>query len=106
MKIYKVRHKATGLFYKPGGINNLGTDGKWYRNRSTYLNTLTRGYTDRIYVYYSSKEYKANKDKFDWCLERGIAKYYNDREFLFEVKLEDFELLEYEVVLTNETVIR
>ncbi len=25
MKIYKVRHKATGLFYKPGGTNNLGT---------------------------------------------------------------------------------
>ena len=58
-KIYKVRHKATGLYYSPGQGYNLSKEGKIYTKKNTILNTLVGGYTTSLKVNEKiKKEYK------------------------------------------------
>lgn len=106
MHIYKVRHKASGLFYKPGNWNSLDTDGKWYKTKHTVKSYLGDGYSETIKIDMDSKLYKKNAEIFNKCVHDGVAEInYNLGTIDFHVIAEDFEIVQYDVELTNEKVI-
>ena len=86
-KVYKVRHKATGLYYSPGQGINLSKEGKIYTKKNTILNTLVGGYTISLKV--NEKIKKEYKD----ILRTLPQDHYGD---IF-AKIDDFELVEFEV---------
>ena len=45
--VYKVRHKATGLYYRPGRYKNLSKEGKIYPNKNTIVSFMA-GYSHSI----------------------------------------------------------
>lgn len=42
MNFYRIKHKPTGLYYKPGSGNNLTKKGKVYTGGGNVLNYYTR----------------------------------------------------------------
>ena len=108
MKVLKLRHKASGLFYNGRGNWNClvpDPDGKWYKTKNTYI-TYLRKYKDSITIDMSSRLYKNNRAIFDKCLTQGVCRY-NERwkNLIFDVTADDFELVEYDVLLANPRVV-
>lgn len=107
MKIYKVRHKVSGLFYKgKGDWDCLVPDGKWYKTKNTYLTYLENRH-ETMKIDMRGRLYKKNHDIFEKCLVRGVCKINESWHTLdFDVSADDFELIEYDVLLTNPKVIK
>ena len=93
-KVYKVRHKATGLFYRPGSDVNLAKDGKVYTTKNTILTFMRDGYAVDVNVTTNSKIYKEYANIFD-KLEFHPGKAVHRLNCSYE----DFELVEYEIEL-------
>ena len=85
-KVYKVRHKATGLYYSPGQYSNLSKEGKIYNKKNTVMSMLVGGYTTTVRV--NNKVKKEYEDILRTLPQDHYGNIY--------VKLEDFELVEFE----------
>ncbi len=92
--VYKVRHKATGLYYVPSRGCNLSEEGKIYPTKNTLLSMLFSAdrkyvYCINLYVPRNGKIYKKYKDKLENC-------YWLDGDFI-TVDGNDFELVAFEM---------
>lgn len=87
-KVYKVRHKATGLYYSPGQGYNLSKDGgKVYNTKNTIITSMRGGYCTTLAVNSKiKKEY-----------ENIIRTLPTDNYGHIYAKADDFELVEFEV---------
>lgn len=85
MTAYKVRHKASGLYYKPGQTN-LDKKGKLYPSKATVL-SMCGEHTVTITVMKRSRIYSEYIDMFKGWDERYdyVVGYF---------KADDFELVE------------
>lgn len=66
IKIYRLKHKATGLYYKPGSKNNLSESGKIYTTPQNLLTIIGNNNCEILYVI-NKKLLKKYKDKFESC---------------------------------------
>lgn len=98
MKIYRLRHKPTGLYYQPvrgrwiGGKTNLSKKGKIYQSNQNALN----GNGDTITINVSGKQYKSHKEIFDslGIYDSDYRYYYvsyHTPEYILRCKKTDFE---------------
>lgn len=83
MKFYRIKHKPTGLYYKPGGTgNNLTKNGKVY----TSGNNALHYYSEYVPIWANHK------------LRSLLRQYYNDisQSLAINIKIphEDFEIEE------------
>lgn len=86
MTVYRVRHKASGLYYKPGKTN-LDEKGKLYPSKATVLSMNKNGYAIPLSVMKNSKTYRKHADKFDGWADCG--------DYVIEyLTAEEFELVE------------
>lgn len=72
MKIYRVKHKPSGLYYKPAqGGSNLSTGGKIYRTANHGLKqSISKGGSVYVDVLRPSRPYSILKAKgFTFCKE-------------------------------------
>lgn len=87
-KVYKVRHKATGLYYMPGQGSNLSKDGgKVYNTKNTIITSMRGGYTTTLTV--PSKL----KKEYEHIIRTLPTNDYGE----IYAKEDDFELVEFEV---------
>ena len=82
VKIYRLKHKATGLYYSKG---TLSEKGKFYTTGSNYLSYLG-GCHDFLWVYKDSKLYKKHSEVLD-----KVATGNSDWVVKIEVQASDFE---------------
>ena len=88
MKLYKLKHIPTGLFFTPSkGCGNLSTTGKIYINRIPDLKWCE---TIRV-KFYTDKKSKKN-DKLIECFKIEIKNYIVDIHF--KTSPEDWEIIE------------
>lgn len=108
MTIYKVRHKPSGLFFSgKGDWNCLVPDGKWYKTKNTYLRYLEQGFKPTLTVDMDSKLYKQNETIFRKLYREGYATIDRDwHDMRIKVTADDFELVAYDVELTNPRVVK
>ena len=109
MTVYKVRHKASGLFYNGRGDWNClvpDPDGKWYKTKNTYITYLESYGKQSITIDKDSRLYKNNHDVFEKCFVQGVCKLDSWNHLRFEVTADDFELVQYDVVLINPKVVK
>lgn len=89
--VYKVRHKATGLFYKPGN-NNLDECGKVYRSKNTVLAHAPNGIAIPLFVPIKSPVFKKHEATLKAIpgaqILDGIWRHYR-------ADADDFELVEF-----------
>lgn len=89
-KLYKLKHKPTGLYYQPvsgrwsGQKTNLSKKGKIYQ---TGQNGLI-GTGDTITISVSNRQYNSNKELFD---SLGIYLSQQYHEYMLRCKKSDFE---------------
>ena len=83
VKIYRLKHKATGLYYAKG---TLSEKGKFYTTGCNYLSYIG-GTHDFLYVYKDSKLYKKYSEVLD-RLDTGNGGW---RGVEIEVQASDFE---------------
>jgi len=91
MKVYKIRHKQSGLFYQPvkgrfsGRVTNLGPRGRIYESRP-HLNVIQARVSDS-----QAEKYGIKLKRDEWNKAQG----YID---LLEEGNEVFETVEYDMV--------
>lgn len=98
MKIYRLKHKPTGLYYQPvrgrwiGEKTNLSKKGKIYQSNQNALN----GNEDYIWINISVKQYDSNKELFEslGVYDRNHGSPYavnHTPEYILRCKKTDFE---------------
>ena len=102
-KVYKIRHKATGLFYAPKPARLVEeSKAKIYTSKRTMLSNL-RGpngerYCDPIWLPHDSKLFKEHEEALRNCVW--------DKDFNWiYTHFEDYELVEYELELKEVGVV-
>lgn len=94
MKAYKVRHKDSGLYYKPGKTN-LDEKGKLYPSKNTVLAQCQSSGTVAVTIAKSSRIYKKRPDVFSgWGEDR-----YNKTYIVAYLPVDSFELIELDLNL-------
>ena len=98
-RVWKVRHKATGLFYKPGSSGPLDAEGKIYTTRSTIMSMLSdERYTQTVCIYKSMPAYRKYAGIYEALAASGGDKYVSKGDkFIYRMSGGDFELVEYGV---------
>lgn len=98
-KIYKIKHKASGLFYKPGRCN-LSEKGKIYSRTPSikWINPI-------ISLSKGSKIWKKYKGVLEPLQMKPVpGSYYSDytlqQEWMEVTKLEDWEIVAYDVEIS------
>lgn len=100
--VYKVRHKPTGLYYRPGSLN-LSEKGKVYFTKNTIISSLisknTRAvYTTHLRVSKNSKLYNKHKevlDKCNWADDYSIFADANDFELVaFDLDMNEIKTIQ------------
>ena len=108
--VYKVRHKASGLYYNGRGDWNClvpDPDGKWYKTKNTYITYLQSYNKQTITIDTHSRLYKNNHDIFEKCLVQGVCSLNEGWGTLeFKVTADDFELVQFDVLLANPRIIK
>lgn len=88
--VYKVRHKATGLFYKPGNCN-LDEYGKTYNSKHTVLTHAPRSIAIPLFVPLRSRVFKEHEVALRAIHDSRIL----DSIWRLHATANDFELVEY-----------
>lgn len=97
MKIYRLKHKPTGLYYQPvrGRFSkdktNLSKNGKIYQNNQNAL----IGQSDTIIINVSERQYISNKNLFDslgiYDSSHNYYGRYHNPKYLLRCNKSDFE---------------
>ena len=87
--VYKVRHKATGLFYKPGNCN-LDEYGKTYNSKHTVLAHAPRGISIPLFVPLRSRVFKEHEAALRAIHDSRVL----DSIWRLHTTADDFELVE------------
>lgn len=90
---YRIKHKPTGLYFKPiGSESNLSKNGKLYMTGTHGLSYDFKHNCPTIKIKISRTQYEKFKDKFD-CYSSGYSSGY-----YMNCKREDFEIEEINTV--------
>ena len=100
--VYKVRHKPTGLYYRPGPAN-LSEKGKVYFTKNTIISSLINKNTQAVYTTHlrvskDSKFYNKHKevlDKCNWADDYSIFADGNDFELVaFDLDMNEIKTIQ------------
>lgn len=97
IKLYRLKHKPTGLYYQPGNIN-LSTKGKIYTSNSSLLSSLdyhgtslTIPIDSRIFKKYEALFQSLEGDCVEYIKTTGLDGKEHVNLILVHVHVEDFE---------------